>query len=178
MNGFKILIFFTLFCSCCGQKTTKKKVYSSDSFLDAVLNDTRVSSSYLSISLNPNSEFLVIQNNDFYNLMRKRKEITMKEYRDAVKLLFITKVPFKLRDYERMSLESEIILSSEINKMSSSMLDSIEDMFIISPKNSVQKREINDDFMKLIIHDRFTKKYLIYFDDISGRLIFKKWKSE
>lgn len=169
------LILLLLLASSCQEPKNHENKKSSDTFLKVILRDSRVSSFYLSIPLCDSSEFLIIQNNDFFQFISKREKISREEYKSKFNLLFESNSCFKISEDERLYFDNMIISGSDIEKYKLSMSDSINSIF---HENGVQKKPINDEFIKLVIHERFNSKCLIHTNDMSGRLIYKVWSDE
>jgi hypothetical protein len=174
MRNFQIVLLLILVYSCQASKKHENKK-SSDTFFKVILRDSRVGSYYLSIPLCDSSEFLIIPNNDFYQFISKRDKISREEYKSKFNLLLESNSCFKISEDERLYFNKMIISSADIAKYKLSMSDSLNSIF---HENGVQKKQINDEFIKLVIHERYNSKCLIHINDMSGRLIYKVWSNE
>jgi hypothetical protein len=175
MKLFKITLLLTLFLFSCKNQTKSERIKFSESYLNTVLSDTRFSSFYLSIPIcdqNKEKEFLIIENFDFKEFLKKTKKFTTNEYKIYVNRLFETNSCLKLSKSERLKFNFMIINQKKIDLYSKDMSDSIRTKF---NENGVQISSIRDEFVNYIIHNRFENKCLIHTMSMTGRLVFKVW---
>jgi hypothetical protein len=164
------LFFFIVILSCCHDPKNKEKEEISKSYLNAILNDFRVGSSYLSIPLCNCQKFLIISNYDFFQILNKRKTISKVEYKNKIERLFLRNLCFQLSEIEFKFWENYIISKDDVIKKRSEVVYALRNNF---DSNGTQIKEISAELTNFIIHDRFNSRFIIHTNDMAGLLLFR-----